>query len=190
MTKANLRSIYKEKRRLISYTEKAKFTDLLLINFQKIDLPFISCVHTYLAKDDEADTQHITGYLKFCNPGLLVCAPKINTITGQIENFIYKEDTDTALNKFGIEEPVSDEKIDISDIDVVLTPLLVFDKKGNRVGFGKGFYDRFLSQCKSDVIKIGLSFFEAEEIIEDTNQFDIPLNYCVTPTQVYSFKNS
>ena len=91
------------------------------------------------------------------------------------------------INKFGIVEPSDGEKIDTADIDLVLTPLLTFDKTGNRVGFGKGFYDKIFSRCRSDVIKIGLSFFEATGIIEDINQFDVPLNYCVTPKKVYRF---
>jgi 5-formyltetrahydrofolate cyclo-ligase len=189
MTKAQLRSIYKEKRKLISPQQKTKWTDLLLINFQKIDLPFVTCVHTYLAMYDhnEIPTQQIIGYLKFRNPGLQVSIPKVNTETGQIEHFIYKEDMVMVINKFGVKEPSDGDKIDATDIDVVLTPLLAFDKKGNRVGFGKGYYDRFFSQCRGDVLKIGLSFFEAEEIIEDASQYDIPLNFCVTPQTVYRF---
>jgi 5-formyltetrahydrofolate cyclo-ligase len=72
-------------------------------------------------------------------------------------------------------------------INVVFMPLLAFDKKGNRVGYGKGFYDNFLKQCHKDTIKVGLSFFEAENQIEDLHDNDIPLNFCVTPTQVYAF---
>ena len=191
MTKAVLRNIYKQKRRLISSKEKSKWSDLLLINFQKIELPFIQCVHTYLAMYDqnEIDTQHILGYLEFSNPGLLVSIPKINDDTGQIEHYVYKDNMEMMTNNFGIDEPAGGEKVDATDIDVVLTPLIAFDKNGNRVGYGKGFYDKFLRQCRSDVIKIGLSFFEAEEAIDDINQFDIPLNYCVTPQTIYHFKN-
>ncbi|MEO6455122.1 MAG: 5-formyltetrahydrofolate cyclo-ligase [Ginsengibacter sp.] len=189
MTKAALRKIYKEKRELISPLEKSKLTDLLLINFQKIQLPFIRCVHTYMAmhSKNEIDTQQITRYLKFRNPGLIICVPKINITTLQMENIIYTEDTGMIINNFGIEEPLTGDKINAGHIDLVLTPLLTFDKKGFRVGFGKGFYDKFFTQCRSDVIKTGLSFFEPTEIIEDTNQFDIPLNYCVTPKNIYKF---
>jgi 5-formyltetrahydrofolate cyclo-ligase len=66
-------------------------------------------------------------------------------------------------------------------------PLLAFDIKGNRVGYGKGFYDKFLSECKPETIKIGLSFFDAEEIVEDTSIKDIQLDYCVTPNRIYKF---
>ncbi|MDY6994028.1 MAG: 5-formyltetrahydrofolate cyclo-ligase, partial [Pseudomonadota bacterium] len=73
------------------------------------------------------------------------------------------------------------------DINLVLCPLLAFDKKGFRVGYGKGFYDRFFQKCQPNAIKVGLSFEEAVEHIEDINQYDIPLNYCVTPKKLYVF---
>ena len=66
-------------------------------------------------------------------------------------------------------------------------PLLAFDKKGHRVGYGKGFYDKFLSECKPETIKIGLSFFEAEEMIADVFEADVKLDYCVTPEKIYEF---
>jgi len=69
----------------------------------------------------------------------------------------------------------------------VLVPLLSFDKKGFRVGYGKGFYDRFLMQCKSDCIKIGLSYFDPIDVIDDADEFDVPLDFCITPQKVYVF---
>ncbi|MDR9457609.1 MAG: 5-formyltetrahydrofolate cyclo-ligase, partial [Salegentibacter sp.] len=74
-------------------------------------------------------------------------------------------------------------------LDLVFIPLLAFDKTGNRVGYGKGYYDRFLDSCKPGVIKIGLSFFEAEEEIKEMFETDVALDYCVTPNRVYQFKN-
>ena len=72
-------------------------------------------------------------------------------------------------------------------IEVVFIPLLCFDLKGNRVGYGSGFYDRFLKECNSNTLKIGLSFFKPENIIEDTNSFDVKLDICITPQKVFSF---
>jgi 5-formyltetrahydrofolate cyclo-ligase len=72
-------------------------------------------------------------------------------------------------------------------IDVVFVPLLAYDKLGNRVGYGKGFYDKFLNQCKPDVLKIGLSFFEPEELIEDVFENDVKLDFCVTSEKVICF---
>lgn len=189
MTKAALRKAFKEKREAVTAQQNIKWSDLILINFQKIHLPFIECVHTYLAANNlhEIDTEQIVGYLKFINPGLKISVPKIDIETGLLKHFVYHDEIEMVINEFGIAEPLHGEIISDSDIDLVLIPLLAFDKRGYRVGYGKGFYDKFLPQCKPGVIKIGLSFFEAEESIDDINQFDIPLNYCVTPQKIYSF---
>lgn len=66
-------------------------------------------------------------------------------------------------------------------------PLLAYDKQGNRVGYGKGFYDKFLSQCKPNVVKIGLSFFEPEDLIEDIFENDVKLDVCITTLEIYNF---
>ncbi len=70
---------------------------------------------------------------------------------------------------------------------MVFVPLLAFDEKGHRVGYGKGFYDKFLSECKPEVLKIGLSFFESETLISDVLTTDIQLDLCVTPSKIYNF---
>ncbi|WP_337251765.1 5-formyltetrahydrofolate cyclo-ligase [Maribacter halichondriae] len=87
----------------------------------------------------------------------------------------------------GVPEPVDGIEIDPMKIDVVFVPLLAFDEKGNRVGYGKGFYDDFLSKCRPNVVKVGLSLFEAEKNITGIADHDILLNYCVTPQRIYSF---
>ena len=189
MTKAALRKLYKEKRQQISWSDKERWTDLILINFQKLDLPFIDCVHTYLSLDqqNEVETENITRYLSFKNPGLKIVVPKINLDSMEMKHYIFNDDVEMAPNSFGIIEPLEGEKVLPHEIDLVLTPLLAFDKNGFRVGYGKAFYDRFFQQCKEDVIRVGLSFFESEEMIEDVNKYDVPLHYCVTPNKVYNF---
>ena len=69
----------------------------------------------------------------------------------------------------------------------MFVPLLAFDTKGNRIGYGKGFYDRFLADCKPETIKIGLSFFEAEKDFNDVSKDDVQLDYCVTPEELFQF---
>ncbi|MEO8766489.1 MAG: 5-formyltetrahydrofolate cyclo-ligase [Ginsengibacter sp.] len=189
MTKAALRKIYKEKRSRLSFVEVEKFTDLILINFQKVRLPFLTYVHTYLAAEKlgEADTSALLRYLEFKNPGLKILVPKIDIDTGDMQHVQLSKELEMVNNPFGISEPMGGEIFSTDAIDLVLVPLLAFDRHGYRVGYGKGYYDRFLSQCRQDVIKIGICFFDAEEHIDDINQFDIPLNYCVTPQQVFEF---
>jgi 5-formyltetrahydrofolate cyclo-ligase len=64
---------------------------------------------------------------------------------------------------------------------------LCFDLRGFRVGYGKGFYDRFLKKCRADCKKIGLSFFEPVKEISDIEEFDVALNFAVTPQEIYNF---
>jgi 5-formyltetrahydrofolate cyclo-ligase len=189
VTKAALRKIYKEKRKQLSWKDKEHYTDLILINFQKLDLPFIGCVHTYLAieEQNEVDTENITRYLTFKNPGLKIVVPKINFDAGEMKHYIFNDGTEMAANSFGIIEPIKGEKVSTDEIDLVLTPLLAFDKKGYRVGYGKGFYDNFFQQCAPEVIRIGLSFFDIEETIDDINNHDVALHYCITPNEIYTF---
>ena len=97
------------------------------------------------------------------------------------------DDVILGLNKYGIPEPKNGKKIKNNLIDVVFVPLLSYDKKGNRVGYGKGFYDRFLSNLSIKTIKIGLSLYEPENYIEGIDENDIKIDYCVTPNKIFSF---
>lgn len=189
MTKAELRKLYKEKRQALSSAEINRLNDLLLIQFQQLDLPFIYYLHTYLAIEEqkEVPTDQIMSYLEFRNPGLHICVPKVDFDSGELENYIVEEETDFIKNDYNIMEPVNGELVNPAKIDLILVPLLAFDQKGHRIGYGKGFYDRFLSQCRKDALKIGLSYFDATSIIEDVHQFDLSLTHCVTPHRVYEF---
>lgn len=189
MTKKELRTIYKLKRTQLNDSEVEKLQDIILINFQQLALPFLQCLHTYLPmhSHQEVDTFPVMEFLKFRNPGMEIVIPKTDFSDNSMQSFIYDEETVLVKNKYGIMEPANGVKVDNDVIDIILVPLLAFDEAGNRVGYGKGFYDRFLSECNEDIIKIGLSFFEAIDHIDDTDEFDIPLTYCVTPRKVYEF---
>ena len=189
MTKSELRKIYKEKRTQLSPGEVEKNNDLILINFQKINLPFISHLHTYISspKLREPETSSIIRYLQFKNPGLTVMVPKINMASGEMQHLHFEEETELEDSIFGIPEPASGKAFEPHEIDLVLVPLLAFDKYGFRVGYGKGHYDKFLSKCRNDIIKAGISLFEPVDEIDDIDQYDIPLNYCVTPQHVFEF---
>src|SRR5690554_3395182 len=103
-----------------------------------------------------------------------------------MNNFLLKKKTDIKDSNYGILEPVASIVIEPTMVDVVFVPLLAFDISGHRVGYGKGFYDRFLARCRMDAIFVGLSFFEAESKIDSTSD-DIPLDFCVTPEKIYCF---
>ena len=102
-------------------------------------------------------------------------------------HYLLTDNTKIKVNTYGIPEPEDGIEVPTSKIDVVFVPLLAYDKKGNRVGYGKGFYDIFLSDCKPETIKIGLSYFDPEDIITDVLETDIKLDYCITPFGIIKF---
>lgn len=189
MNKNELRKIYKEKRRALPLEVIDKLTDMMLIHFQKLPVGHIEYVHSYNASEKlkEVSTQLFIDYLDFIIPELKVVMPKTNAADGSMQNILWEETTEYAISDFGIEEPVAGQEVETNKIDLVLVPLLCFDAKGFRVGYGKGFYDRLLKDLRADAITVGLSFFEPVEAIDDRNEFDVSLNYCITPERIYEF---
>ena len=189
MLKKEARKLFRQKRDLVTPDEKMKSDDLLLIGFQKLPLRFISSLLSFypVEENNEPDTFTISSYLQFKNPGLQIAYPKINLTDHSMQAIICDDDDVFEKNFFKVPEPQHCEAISPQKIDLVLVPLLAFDKKGFRVGYGKGFYDRFLQQCKNGCIKIGLSYFEPIDAIDDADEFDVPLNFCITPQKVYVF---
>lgn len=189
MTKEEIRRHYKEKRRKLGVTELEKMSDLMLIQFQnlRLSVPDVIMSYSALVTVNEFDPINILEYCKFKNPAVLVCYPVINEEESGLTAISITPDTAFMENKYSIEEPVAGDRMNPHALDMVLIPLLSFDVNGNRVGYGKGYYDRFLKHCRKDVIKVGFSFFEAHESFEDKHDHDIPLDYCVTPQLSYSF---
>jgi 5-formyltetrahydrofolate cyclo-ligase len=164
--------------------------DRLLDQFKQIDWLEYNTVHIFLPikKYKEIDTFSILNYFKFAAPQLQIVIPRTNFETFEMENVLYDHDyTILALNKFDIPEPIHGKLIAKDQIDLVFVPLLAFDRHGNRAGYGKGFYDRFLSKCRPDVKKIGISFFEPVDEISDLNEFDTKLDFCICPDKIWQF---
>ena len=116
--------------------------------------------------------------------------PKVEKKTSQLIPYLTDKKSIFLLSDWGILEPTNDTSVQLNpkDIDLIFIPLLAVDTQGHRVGYGKGFYDRFLAQAKPDVIKIGLSLNEPIEPIEDLNPFDVALDFAITPKSVYRFR--
>ncbi len=189
MNKQEVRQLYKTKRMQLTKAEQNHFDDLILVNFQSLSLPQVHIVHTYLAneRNKEIETNRLLNDLKCRNPEIKVAIPRVNQTTQCLEHIELNDDVVIKPGKWGIPEPVNGKMIAEEKIDLIIVPLLAFDTNGHRVGYGKGYYDKFLSLCRPGALKIGLSYFEALDRISDTEQFDIPLNYCITPQRVYEF---
>lgn len=142
--------------------------------------------HLFIAitEQGEIDTGPVLSVLQGKDKNVVI--PKV-TGDRSMTHFLLTDSTIFKKNRWNIPEPVGGLEVSPKKIDVVFVPLLAFDKRGHRVGYGKGFYDVFLKECRPEALKIGLSIFEAEETITDISEEDIPLNYCVTPEKIYSF---
>lgn len=138
-----------------------------------------------ITEHKEVDTEFLLQVLHGKDKEVLVS--KSNFETRKMIHFLMTDSTKFKKNEYNIPEPVDGIEVPSAKIDVVFVPLLAFDKKGNRVGYGKGFYDNFLAECKPEVLKIGLSFFEAEEEISDVFESDVKLDFCITPEKAYAF---
>ena len=189
MKKQELRKIYRDKRKVLSSTERTKLDDLLLIQFQKTEIPFIQSLFSYwpIEENNELNTHILTDYLEFKNPGLVVSYPRIDIMMDEMIAIQVNSETDFLKSEFNIFEPAEGDILPADEIDMVMVPLLAYDKKGYRVGYGKGYYDKYLADCKKDCLKVGFSYFEPVESILDKADFDVPLNLCITPQTVYVF---
>jgi 5-formyltetrahydrofolate cyclo-ligase len=187
--KNELRIKYKRLRELITPEEVEEGSMEIANNLLNLPVWNFDYYHLFLSISEkrEVDTQAILHILQGKDKNIVLS--KSNFEEGFLINYLLTDSTVIKVNDWGIPEPVDGIEIPASKIDVVFIPLLVFDEKGNRIGYGKGFYDRFLAKCKSEVVKIGLSFFPAEEKLLEVDQHDVPLDYCVTPEKIYNFKN-
>jgi len=190
--KVELRKIYLEKRLQLSETEYQTLNQQLLQQFKQLDFEGIIAVHVFLPmlRTKEPDTKRLINYLQKQHPQIKRVFPKANFQQKTLTNFLDDEDLIIAENKYGASEPVSGNQFYIDKNSIVIVPLLAFDLVGNRVGYGGGFYDRFLADCETGTQFIGLSFFEPVAWIEDVNQLDVKLHVCVTPEKIWNIKNS
>ncbi|GLU43428.1 5-formyltetrahydrofolate cyclo-ligase [Allomuricauda sp. NBRC 101325] len=187
MLKHELRKKYKNLRLEL---DDSKISDLSLVlanNALQIPIWDFFYFHTFLSIEEqkEVDTLPLITLLQGKDKNVVV--PKVNG-ENSMENYLLTDSTPFSLNKWGIPEPTEGIIIPEDKIDVVFIPLLAFDTLGNRVGYGKGFYDTFLGKCRKETVKIGLSFFGPEsELISDVHENDVKLDYCIAPEQVYAF---
>jgi 5-formyltetrahydrofolate cyclo-ligase len=189
MTKAVIRQQYKEKRKALSDAECRRLDDLLLIQLQTLPLADLHHVLAYWPIDEnkEPNTHLFCDYLEFRNPAVKILYPKSDMQQMTMVAIDPEGDAPFIKNEWNIHEPMEGRVEDAGIIDMVFVPLLAFDKEGYRVGYGKGFYDKYLADCRPDCIKIGFSYFEPVDVIEDPHQFDVPLNIGITPNNIYVF---
>ena len=187
MLKPAARKYFLDKRKALTASDCLKMDDLLLIQFQRMDWSSVQCIGSFypLEAHNEPNSLLLIRYLKLIIPGLVVVYPKVNDDNTTMS--FYTETETVAINKWGIQEPLPFNLMEPNEIDTILVPLVGFDQSGHRIGFGKGFYDRYFAQYPLGRNRIGISYFEPIPKIEDTHEFDVPLTHCITPSNSYEF---
>jgi 5-formyltetrahydrofolate cyclo-ligase len=189
MLKQTIRQEYLNKRLQLDDAELQDKTVLIAYQFSLFETPPINYLFSYypLVSKKEFDISVCEQALEQRYPGIRIAWPKTDLDMSSMEAYIVEKDGLFAKNRFNVLEPLTGTMVNPEQLDMIFVPLLAFDTRGYRVGYGKGFYDRYLARCRPDAIKLGFSFFEAIDPPEDINEFDVPLDYCITPTRLYEF---
>jgi 5-formyltetrahydrofolate cyclo-ligase len=188
--KSELRREYLERQRSLSAEARARSSEQVAARFFEILAarhPKLLHCFVPIEKFNELDTGPIFHGLWKSYPEIQTVVPRVNFETGEMESVAFSNNTELVPNRWGIREPSHSSSIRPDQLDMVLVPGLCFDARGHRVGYGKGFYDRFLIRCRPDCVKIGLSYFKPVPKIEDAGPHDILLDHLITPHQDYGF---
>ena len=180
-----LRQIFKEERSRLSKEQTKEYSESIFNNLKILDIWSKKFYHIYISSKTkrEVETKDIIKLL--LNKNKIVAVPKI--FQRNLKHIEIDQNTKYSINQFGIREPIRTKHIDPSILEVIIVPLLIFDLHGNRVGYGGGYYDRFLTNLDLNVLKVGLSLFDPIDKISDIKDYDMPLDLIVTPKKTYGF---
>ena len=187
-TKTELRQEYRQLRKQLS---GAEVNDLFQKMEKQVEI-WLDCqenlmqFHLFfpIAKFNEVNTFYLQQLLE--QRGKTLYTSQVNREEDRLDTLLLPSEAAFFLDEWGIPVPQESLRVPTTKIQVVFVPLLAYDSSGHRLGFGKGFYDKFLSSLEQSVIKVGLSFFPAEDAIP-TERHDVPLDYCITPDRIRAF---
>ena len=185
-TKEILRKVYLKERMAFSDEELEDYSKLIFENFKKgfaVSAGINISIFLPIKKFNEINTQYFIDFLWENKVNVFV--PKI--FNGEMISVKIEPSTELVKNSWSILEPKTNDDFSGNYFDIVFTPLLYCDHNGNRIGYGKGFYDRFFKKINRDTLKIGLNIFTPNEEISDITAEDERLDYLLTPTETLSF---
>ncbi|TYZ13482.1 5-formyltetrahydrofolate cyclo-ligase [Hymenobacter lutimineralis] len=190
MTKAALRRAALAARRALPEAEVIRRSHLLTEQFfRHLLVAEWQWLHMFLPipHQHEPDMWPLIRALWAQHPYLQLAVPVVQPDGQTLRHFHLTPDTELVMNRWGIPEPVDATEVFPPQLDAVLVPLLAFDESGHRVGYGKGFYDRFLMECHPEAVRIGVSLEPPVPRIADAWPGDVRLHACLTPEKVWWF---
>lgn len=187
MFKHDARQLYLQKRQALSTQELNELSDNINTRFQKFLPVHVKRVHIYLPikSKNEIDTWLIIN--KLWQRKIEVVVPVMHPTEIKMSSVNLNKKTQINDNKWNVPEAINAAEDEDQSINAVVTPLLAYDRIGNRVGYGKGYYDKFLASLNHKVLKIGLSYFPPIDKITDSSPLDVPLDFCITPDEIIKF---
>lgn len=188
LDKQSLRKAGLAQRKALSADVYAKRNEDILRHFiEFVESIDASVYHCFLpiTKNAEVNTWPLIDFLKASDKKIVVSRSDLNS--NLLTNYYFEGKDQLVVNHWGIPEPVDGTVAESESIDLVLIPLLVFDESGNRIGYGKGYYDRFLESCRSDTIKLGLSLLPPVKQIPDVEAHDVAMDFCISPERLWEF---
>jgi len=191
LDKKALREAMIKKRKEITQDEKAKKSNAIKEKlFETEHYKNADFIFTFISTDEEIDTHNIIreSLKKGKRIGVPITLPKERKlVVSEIKDF----DNELEMGFYGILSPKKEyiREISPNEVDVVLVPGLIFREDGFRIGYGGGYYDRFLRDAKS-AVKIGLCY--EIQIDEDIpiEMHDIPVDYIITEKRIIDCKNN
>jgi 5-formyltetrahydrofolate cyclo-ligase len=192
--KATLRRTALARRAALSAEEVALRSGWLCAQlFQHFPMARWRWLHLFLplAKQNEPDTWRIIRRIWAELPHVHLAVPVVQADGTSLRHYELTPDTPLHENRWGIPEPEATAATEVSPavLSAVLVPLLAIDETGHRVGYGGGFYDRFLAQCEPNTQFIGMSLLDEAPLagIADVQPTDVRLHACLTPSCVWRF---
>ena len=178
MDKREIRRKMKQLRMMLSDEEKHSAAEEVF-NLLEKTAAFIMADHIlmYHALPDELQTQH---FLRKWASKKHFYLPRVNGVNLEILPY---DESRLELGAFHIEEPSGNDTVDVDNSELIIVPAVAYDRRGNRLGRGKGFYDRLLKEANATKIGIAYEFQLYDEI--PVEEHDVPVDFVITQTKIF-----
>lgn len=181
MEKREIRKRINEMRRMLTELEKVHASEEVFARLEQTAAFLLSDnILMYHSLPDELSTHK---FLNKWNKKKHFYLPRVNGVDLEILPY---DESRLELGSFHIEEPTGNDTIDVEEIELIVVPAVAYDKKGNRLGRGKGFYDRLLKSSKATKIGVGYEFQLVEEL--PVEEHDVPMDMIITPNTAIILK--
>lgn len=184
MDKNEIRARIKARKSLLSPQEKAQAARMVFEQLeQSAAFMLAERILLYHSLPDELSTHEFINKWADMKRFFL---PRVNGVNLDILPY---DRTKMALGSFHIEEPQGDDTVDVSEIELVVVPAVAYDRRGNRVGRGKGFYDRLLADTRATKVGVGYDFQLIDEDIP-AERHDVAVDVVITESRRIVIKHT